>query len=76
MCHLFQVFSLVLKKVTEKIAYKYFRPYCVYFERVSHSLFIITESKEGTAVAQWLRCCATNRKVAGSIPAGVIGIFH
>ena len=29
----------------------------------------------GTAVAQWLRCCATNRKVAGSIPAGVIGIF-
>ena len=30
----------------------------------------------GTAVAQWLRCCATNRKVARSIPAGVIGIFH
>ena len=30
----------------------------------------------GTAVAQWLRCCGTNRKVAGSIPDGVIGIFH
>ena len=29
----------------------------------------------GTAVAQRLRCCATNRKVAGSIPAGVIGFF-
>ena len=29
----------------------------------------------GTAVAQWLRCCATNRKVTGSIPDGV-GIFH
>jgi len=29
----------------------------------------------GTAVAQWLRCCATNRKVAGSIPAGVIWFF-
>ena len=27
----------------------------------------------GTAVAQWLRCCATNREVAGSIPAGVSG---
>jgi hypothetical protein len=27
-------------------------------------------------VAQWLRNCATNRKVAGSIPDGVIGIFH
>jgi len=30
----------------------------------------------GTAKAQWLRCCTTNRKVAGSIPGGVIGIFH
>jgi len=29
----------------------------------------------GTAVAQWLRCCATNRKVAGSIPAGVSAFF-
>ena len=28
---------------------------------------------EGTTVAQ---CCATNRKAAGSIPDGVIGIFH
>jgi hypothetical protein len=27
-------------------------------------------------VAQWLRYCATNRKVSGSIPDGVIGIFH
>jgi len=31
--------------------------------------------KPGTAVAQWLRCCATNRKVAGSIPAGISGFF-
>jgi hypothetical protein len=29
----------------------------------------------GTAVTQWLRCCATNRKVAGSIPADVSGFF-
>ena len=29
----------------------------------------------GTAVAQWLRRCATNRKVTGSIPAGVGGFF-
>jgi hypothetical protein len=27
-------------------------------------------------VAQWLWCCATNKKVAGSIPDGVRGIFH
>ena len=30
----------------------------------------------GTAVAQWLRFCATNRKAAVSIPDVVIGIFH
>ena len=29
----------------------------------------------GTAVAQWLRCSATKRKAAGSIPAGVSGFF-
>ena len=29
----------------------------------------------GTAVAQWLRCCATNREVASSIQAGVSGYF-
>ena len=29
----------------------------------------------GTAVAQWLRCCATNRKVAGLIAASVSGVF-
>jgi len=28
-----------------------------------------------SAVAQWLRCCATIRKVAGSIPASVSGFF-
>ena len=29
----------------------------------------------GTAVAQWLRCCATIPKVAGSIPPGVSEFF-
>ena len=28
-----------------------------------------------TAAAQWLRCCATNRKVPGSVPASVSGYF-
>jgi len=32
-------------------------------------------TSKGTAVAQWLRFCATNRKDAGSIPAGVSGFF-
>jgi len=39
---------------------------------VLHLLYVLTR---GTAVAQWLGCCATNRKVAGSIPADVIGFF-
>jgi len=30
----------------------------------------------GGVLVQRLRCCATNRKVAGSIPDGVIGTFH
>ena len=30
---------------------------------------------QGTAVAQWLRRCATNRNVAGSTLAGVSGFF-
>ena len=33
-------------------------------------------NKEGCAAAKWLRHCATNRQVAGSIPEGVIGIFQ
>ena len=33
------------------------------------------QSGMGTAVAQWLRCRATNRKFAGSIPAGGSGFF-
>ena len=48
--------------------------------RHRHVAFPIVNSKlhianTGTAVAQWLRCCATIWKVAGSIPPGVSGIF-
>jgi len=46
----------------------YFKPFA--------SAQTIWEDNGGTALAQWLRCCATNRKVAGSIPDGAIGIFH
>jgi hypothetical protein len=37
-------------------------------------MMVIVET--GTVVAQWLRYCATNRKVAGSIPDGVFGFFR
>jgi hypothetical protein len=38
--------------------------------------FWSTRQRAGHAAAQWLRHCATNRKVAGSIPDIVFGIFH
>ena len=38
-------------------------------------IIVYIDYKYGTAVAQWLRCCDTNRKVAVSIPAGVFGFF-
>ena len=38
-------------------------------------LFSVKHLDTGTAVAQWLRCFATNRKVADSIPASVSGFF-
>jgi hypothetical protein len=44
-------------------------------QNMSNSMYVGTLSS-GTAVAQWLRYCATNRKVAGSIPDGVIGNFY
>ena len=31
--------------------------------------------EKGTEVAQCLRCCVTNQKIAGSISAGVSGFF-
>ena len=47
---------------------------------VSTTVFITQGNYVGymfrLAVVQWLRCCATSRKVAGSIPGGVVGIFR
>jgi len=42
------------------------------FAQVASETFKLSS---GTAVAQRLRCCATNRKVAGSILTGVSGFF-
>jgi hypothetical protein len=36
----------------------------------------ISQTWGALMVTQWLRYCATNRNVAGSIPDGVIGIFR
>ena len=43
--------------------------------RKDKELYRLLHIYRGTAVAQRLRWCATNRKVAGSVPAGVSGNF-
>jgi hypothetical protein len=50
----------------------------LYVNRGKSEKFYVSVAVTGgpLMVAQWLRYCATNRKVAGSIPEGVIGIFH
>ena len=45
------------------------------FEFLWEQRFSSLHTLPGTAVVQWLRCCATIRKVAGSIPAGVSGFL-
>jgi len=53
-----------------------FRMILLSVHRCVKAIFLFNYSKStGTAVAQWLRCCATNRKVAGSIPATVSRFF-
>ena len=45
--------------------------------RMCYVIFIyITALDWGTRWRSWLRHCATSRKVAGSIPDGIIEIFH
>jgi hypothetical protein len=36
----------------------------------------VTYIDMGHVVEEWLRHCTTNQKFTGSIPHGVIGIFH
>jgi hypothetical protein len=36
---------------------------------------VVSLTHAGTVVAQWLKCCATNRKDLGSIPSSVSGCF-
>ena len=42
--------------------------------RVYEQLYLYQYHDDDT-VAQWFRCCATNGKITGSIPASVIGFF-
>ena len=44
--------------------------------QITYGILCLHYLRCGTAVAQWLRCCATNRKMAGSTPASVNGISY
>jgi uncharacterized membrane protein len=67
--------DLVIIRTNFLILQNLFRP--SRFSLLGHSIIGPLADKWGPLmVAQWLRYCATNRKVAGSIPDGVIGIFH
>jgi hypothetical protein len=48
------------------------------FDPANHTVqnVIVLKECRGTRWRSWLRYCATSRKVAGSIPNGVTGIFH
>ena len=68
-----KIFNKILSYICEIILYiGLFNKVSTVRKTWTYVLSIITG---GTAVAQWLRCCATNRKVAGSIPAGVSRSF-
>ena len=43
--------------------------------KIIFSNYAFYQTLQGTMEAQWLRCCDTNRKVAGSIPDSVSGFF-
>ena len=62
-------------KITSECEHVYYNIY-IYIYIHTHTHICVCVCLWGTAVAQWLRRCATNSKVAGSIPDGVIGIFH
>jgi len=48
----------------------------IFYTNCCRTVYCTVSVYLGRAVTQWLRCCATNRKVAGLITYGVIGIFH
>ena len=51
---------------------KNFTVFCKFFSEQNFDILLFNC---GIALAQSLRCCATNRKVAGSIPSSVSGFF-
>jgi hypothetical protein len=67
------IFHVCLSKKLDDLC---FYPPNTHKERWDWRIYCTVPNQMGRAVAQWLRCCATNTQFAGSIPDGVIGIFQ
>ena len=50
--------------------------FCSYDVGSVEKIILTYQTVRGTRWRSWLRHCAKSRKIAGSIPDGVIGIFH
>ena len=62
-------------EITFQAAVKHTKKHRLNVQKIQSQNYLVHCNTTTTTVAQWLRCCATNRKVAGSIPAGVSGFF-
>jgi len=71
--HFFSLVSLPMPHFCRNFFHVIFSVKYVWYTYNACFDFSLKPSSE--AVAQWLRCCATNRTVAGSIPARVSGFF-
>jgi len=63
--------SMVYSLSFFQFMFNQFRTVYAVLSQIFSDIFIVG----GTAVARWLKCCATNWKVTGSIPAGVSEFF-
>jgi len=78
-CGIIQYYSILLLKILlAKIIYYFTKSKGNKLFNNADNLTLVNLPRPltGTAVAHWLKHCITNRKVAGSIPDGVIGISH
>jgi hypothetical protein len=68
------LYALYTCKIIFYLDHDYSKYFYLYVS--SSSLYPALPSKRGTRWRSWVRHCATSRKVAGTIPDGVIGTFH
>jgi len=67
---------LYLQFVLHVMLFRMLNVFCTFTTTTTTNNNNNTPSYRGTRWRSWLRHCATNRKIASSIPVGVTGIFH